>query len=78
MSQIATLKNSEDLNLDHLMMKYKTEIKELIEQEIITHYYLQNGAKEWSISKDKSIQEGIQLLNKPSSYQQILTKNGKN
>jgi len=78
MSQIATLKNSEDLNLDHLMLKFKTEIKELIEQEIITHYYLQNGAKEWSISKDKSIQEGIQLLNKPSSYQHILTKNGKN
>ncbi len=77
MQQISQLKNSEDLNLDHLLLKYKTEIKELIEQEIITHYYLQNGAKEWSISKDKMIQESIKLLQKPIQYQAILHKNGK-
>lgn len=78
MNQILQLKNSEDLNLDHLLVKYKTEIKELIEQEIIMHYYLQNGAKDWSIAKDKVIQEGLLLLNKPIMYQSILIKNGKN
>jgi len=78
MNQILQLKNSEDLNLDHLILKYKTEIKELIEQQIITHYYLQNGAKDWSISKDKVIQEGLKLLKKPSQYQAILHRNGKN
>lgn len=78
MNQILQLKNSEDLNLDHLILKYKTEIKELIEQQIITHYYLQNGAKDWSLSKDKVIQEGLKLLKKPSQYQAILHKNGKN
>lgn len=78
MNQIQHLKNSEDLNLDHLFLKYKTEIKELIEQQIITHYYLQNGAKDWSLSKDKVIQEGLKLLKKPSQYHAILHKNGKN
>ncbi len=78
MNQILQLKNNEDLNLDHLMMKFKSEIKELIEQEIIVHYFLQNGAKEWSISKDKSIQEGLNILNKPASYQSILRINGSN
>ncbi len=78
LNQISQLKNNEDLNVDHLMIKFKPEIKELIEQEIIAHYYLQNGAKQWSIAKDKSIQEGLKILNKPATYQSILHKNGSN
>ncbi len=77
MNQITQMKNSEELGLDKMMEKYKSEIKEFIEQEIVVHYYLQNGAKSWSLSKDNVIQEGLRLLKQPEQFRAILTQHGK-
>ena len=77
MNEINQIRNSEELGLDKMMEKYKPEIKEFIEQEIVTHYYLHNGAKSWSLAKDNVILEGIKVLKHPEAYQQYLRPHGK-
>jgi hypothetical protein len=49
------------------------ELKQLLSQEIILHYYLQLGVNQWSNLHDPVIQAGVTLLQKAQTYQTILT-----
>lgn len=51
----------------------KEELIQQLSQEIILHYYLQKGVNQWANVHDATIQAGINLLQKPTSYQSILT-----
>jgi carboxyl-terminal processing protease len=51
----------------------KDELIQQLSQEIILHYYLQKGVNQWANVHDATIQAGINLLQKPTSYQSILT-----
>jgi carboxyl-terminal processing protease len=51
----------------------KDELIQQLSQEIILHYYLQKGVNQWANVHDVTIQAGINLLQKPSNYQSILT-----
>jgi len=51
----------------------KDELMQHLSQEIILHYYLQKGVNQWANEHDATIQAGINLLLKPTSYQSILT-----
>jgi carboxyl-terminal processing protease len=51
----------------------KDELIQQLSQEIILHYYLQKGVNQWANVHDATIQAGINLLQKPSNYQSILT-----
>jgi carboxyl-terminal processing protease len=51
----------------------KDELMQQLSQEIILHYYLQKGVNQWANMHDATIQAGINLLQKPTSYQSILT-----
>ena len=53
--------------------KYKTEIKELLEDEIASRYYYQRGRIEASFDDDVDVQEAIRVLGDPERYQKILT-----
>lgn len=57
-----------DLN-DH-----KDQILALLEEEIVTRYYLQKGSVESAFDEDHDIQEAIQVLNNTEKYQKILGK----
>ena len=60
--------HNKELDLD----KHKAEIKEALEQEIVSRYYFEKGAKEASFDDDAEVQEAIRLLNDPARYSQIL------
>ncbi len=52
--------------------KYKAEISELIEDEIIGRYYFQKGRIEQSLVSDKEVLEAIKILNDKTRYNDIL------
>ncbi len=55
------------------LMKFKDEIKEFLEGEIISRYYYQKGKIEASFKYDIEITEGIKILNDKGTYTAILT-----
>lgn len=70
---LLTSKANEKLDLHQEIQANQEELKQLLSQEIILHYYLQKGVNQWANMHDPVIQAGYTLLMKPSSYQSILT-----
>ncbi|MCB9223840.1 MAG: S41 family peptidase [Crocinitomicaceae bacterium] len=54
------------------LMKFKEEIIEVLEDEIIGRYYYQTGRIKHSLDKDPFILEAIKILNDPARYKEIL------
>ena len=54
---------------------YKKEIKRLLEQEIVSRYYLKKGAVEASIDQDVDVNKAIEILNNPNKYADLLASN---
>lgn len=54
------------------LLKNKTEIKRLLEEEIVNRYYLQKGRIERSLAWDNEVTEAVSLLHTPVKYQQLL------
>lgn len=72
---------SEDLNSlksqiqhdkDKDLIKFKDEIRELIEAEIASRYYAQKGRIEASFDDDQEIRAAVDLLNDLNKYNQLL------
>jgi carboxyl-terminal processing protease len=62
-------------SLEKELLANKKELTQLLEAEIILHYYFQKGVKEWSFTKDEAILESIKLFDQPEKYQSILAGN---
>lgn len=56
------------------LQKFKEEIREALEKEIVSRYYLQKGIVEASFDSDEEIIEAIKLFKNISSYNNILGK----
>jgi len=54
------------------LLKNKTEIKRLLEEEIANRYYLQKGRIERSLAWDNEVNESIRLFHNPQEYQRLL------
>lgn len=54
------------------LLKNKTEIKRLLEEEIVNRYYLQKGRIERSLAWDNEVNEAVNLLHSTTRYQQLL------
>ena len=52
--------------------RFKNEISELLEMEIVTRYYYQNGKIESTLKHDQEISKAIEVLNNISLYDAIL------
>jgi carboxyl-terminal processing protease len=59
-------------NLDQDLTVFKSEIVDLIEDEIISRYFYENGAIEWTIKKDEQIRKALEILNNKEEYNAIL------
>jgi len=59
------------------LVKFKPEIKVLLEQEISSRYYYQTGRLESSLSEDPEIKEAMAVLKDSPRYKSILTTIGK-
>ncbi|OFX18181.1 MAG: peptidase S41 [Bacteroidetes bacterium GWA2_31_9] len=64
------LKLSHDKNYD--IQKFKDEITELLNEEIVSRYYYQKGRAKSSIKFDDDVKKAIELLQDKSKYDSIL------
>ncbi len=61
-----------DKNKD--LSKFKTEIEDLLEQEIVSRYHYQKGRIEEMLEEDPAVKKAISILSNSSEYQQLLRK----
>ncbi|HIP37524.1 MAG TPA: S41 family peptidase [Crocinitomix sp.] len=54
------------------LIKFKSEIIEILEDEIVGRYYYQTGRIEHALISDSFIIEAVKILNNPNRYNQIL------
>lgn len=57
------------------LIRYKSEIKAILEQEIISRKYLQRGKIQASFQSDKQLKKAVEVLNSPDIYRKILAGN---
>lgn len=63
--------------IDREFSRHAQELKPLLEQEMIMHYYLQKGLNAWSVRRDPTILAAVELLGKPAKFASILTRREK-
>jgi carboxyl-terminal processing protease len=57
------------------LSEHKEEIKEYLEQEIVSRYYLDDGAIEAAFDSDPEIREAVNILQDQQDYLNILARN---
>ncbi|MFN3849442.1 MAG: S41 family peptidase [Spirosomataceae bacterium] len=70
--QIKLLRSKIDQSKQQDLIKFKSEIKEQLEIEILSRYYYQKAMKFVSFEKDNEVQEALKLFKDMSRYQSIL------
>ncbi len=70
--QIENLRKQVSHNKEKDLITFKEELKEIMEGEIISRYYLQKGIIEASFDDDEDIQAALKILNNPAEYNKIL------
>lgn len=54
------------------LMNFKAELKSILEQEIVLHYYLQKGVREYTFARDPEIEQALKLFKDMPRYNAIL------
>ena len=54
--------------------RYRDEIQQMLEQDIVSAYYYQGGQLQVGLRNDKTLQEAERILNTPGEYERILFK----
>jgi carboxyl-terminal processing protease len=62
-------------NLATDLERYKSEISELLENEIVSRYHYSQGRVENALSQDEYLQEALKVLNNSEQYNKILSAN---
>ena len=57
---------------DNDLQLSKTEIKRILEEEILKHYYLEKGMREASFNEDSEVKEAMKLFKDNTRYSEIL------
>jgi carboxyl-terminal processing protease len=70
--QIEQLKKRVSHNKELDLVKNKEEIREYLEQEIVSRYYFEKGVKEASFDNDAELQAALKVLNNQEEYKKIL------
>jgi len=53
-------------------LTFKDQIKSLLEHEIVSRYYFEKGAAEFTLSNDEEVKKAITILNEEANYKKIL------
>ena len=56
------------------LFTFKDQIKTLLEKDIASRYYFEEGSVEVTFKDDKNIKKSIEILNSPTAYKSILHK----
>ena len=70
--QIVSLRKKVQHNKDQDLQKFREEIKELLEEEIVSRYYLSEGKVEASFDDDAVLQAAVEALSDEKQYEAIL------
>jgi carboxyl-terminal processing protease len=70
--QLKALKSKLSHNKDNDLQISKAEIKLILEEEIIKHYYLEKGMREASFNEDKEVKAALELFKDSNRYKEIL------
>jgi carboxyl-terminal processing protease len=70
--QLETIQNRISENKKNELLLYKTEIKMLLEEEIVSRYHLEKGSVETGFKYDSDIKKAIEVLHHPAHYKKIL------
>ncbi|MFN0047636.1 MAG: S41 family peptidase [Cytophagales bacterium] len=71
--QIEQLKMKINHNKESDLQKFRTEIAEVLESEIISRYYLQKGMIEASFDNDEDIKEALKIFKDETKYRSLLS-----
>lgn len=72
--KLAEIKNTLAKSKDNDLIDFKDQIVALLEDEIVSHYYLEKGSVESTFDSDEDILKAIEILNNQQEYNQILAK----
>ncbi|UXP33911.1 S41 family peptidase [Reichenbachiella agarivorans] len=70
---IQELKNKVSAIKKNYLVDYKSEVRFMLEEEIISRYYLQDGMIEAALDHDPVILKAQEVLNNPTRYNKILS-----
>jgi len=59
-------------SLDQDLTLFRSEITDLLEDDIISRYFYEDGAIAWTIKKDEQVLKALQILNNKEEYSSIL------
>jgi carboxyl-terminal processing protease len=59
-------------SLDQDLLMFRSEISDLLEDEIISRYFYESGAIQYTIKKDEQINKARDILNNKEEYSSIL------
>ena len=59
-------------SLDQDLEIFRSEITELIEDEIVSRYFYESGAIAWTIKKDEQVLKALEILNNKEEYASVL------
>lgn len=63
-------------SLNQDLTLFRSEITDLLEDEIISRYFYEEGAIAWTIKKDEQISKALEILNNKEKYSSILKGQG--
>ena len=70
--QLKALKSKLSHSKDNDLQLYKSEIKGILQEEIVKHYYLERGMKESTLTSDPEMKAAMALFKDMSRYNAIL------
>lgn len=73
-SSIEQLNKIAESNVQQLFQKNATEIRNLLELEILGRYHYQKAMKFVAFERDKDIQEALKVFASPDRYKALLKK----
>ncbi len=73
-TQLGQIHNAIKQNRNNELIRYKDQIKMLLEQEIVARYFLERGKVEAGIKYDEAITRAVEILHNPQQYNKILNK----
>ena len=74
--ELEAIRKKVTVNKANDLQRFKPEIKELLEQEIVSRYYFEKGRTEAGFDDDPNIIAAVAVLNDPNRYASLLKPTG--
>ena len=75
-AELDAIRKKVTMNKANDLQRFKPEIKELLEQEIVSRYYFEKGRTEAGFDDDPNIIAAVAVLNEPNRYAALLKPSG--